>query len=227
MANEGLNSDIDPEVAAISAVHAALKVLDPAARSRVLEYVSSMLAIPLSQSQHGNGSNSEKGGKESAMADERKNKSESQVPPPSERDVEEVDEDTSPVSPVAKRWIRRNGIDAARLEELFSLGIDDIDLIAKAVPGSSKKEKMQNVFLLKGIASLLSNGAARFTHEQVREACLHYSSWDADNFSNYLKGFSSNVTGSKEKGYSLTTRGLSAATQLVKGMTVASAKPEK
>jgi len=33
----------------------------------------------------------------------------------------------------------RNGLEAEKLSAIFSLGIDEIDLVAKSVPGKGKK----------------------------------------------------------------------------------------
>ena len=114
--------------------------------------------------------------------------------------------------------MRRNGIQSDQLGAVFSLGIDEIDLVAKTIPGKNKKDKMRSVFLLKGIASYLGSGAARFTHEHVREACQHYGAWDTANFAVIFKSFSSEVGGSTESGYQLSARGLSEGTELVKKM---------
>jgi hypothetical protein len=91
-------------------------------------------------------------------------------------------------------------------------------LIAETVSGKSKKDKMHNVFLLKGVAAYLGSGAARFTHEQIKEACLHYDAFDAANFATHLKSISADVSGSKAVGYTLTARGIASATELVKTM---------
>jgi hypothetical protein len=78
---------------------------------------------------------------------------------------------------------------------------------------------MRSVFLLKGVAAYLGTGAARFTHEQMKEACLHYDAFDAGNFATNFKGLASEVSGSKDSGYALTARGLASATEMVKTMT--------
>ena len=83
------------------------------------------------------------------------------------------------VSPVALKWIARNKLDPSQLGAAFSLGVDEIDLVAQKVPGKNKKDqrsflKMRSVFLLDGIAAYLGTGVPRFTHEQVKEACVHY-----------------------------------------------------
>ena len=64
---------------------------------------------------------------------------------------------------------------ACALSHVFSLGGDEVDLIAKKVPGKSAGARMRSVFLLQGVAAYLASGAPRFTQERVKEACLHYN----------------------------------------------------
>ena len=75
---------------------------------------------------------------------------------------------------------------------------------------------MHSVFLLKGVAAYLGTGAARFTHEQIKETCLHYDAFDSSNFAVYFKSLSAEVSGNKETGYTLTPRGLAAGTEMVR-----------
>ena len=77
---------------------------------------------------------------------------------------------------------------------------------------------MRSVLLLKGIAAYLGTGAARVTYEQLKEASLHYDAYDSANFASYIKSFASEAGGTKESGYTLTARGLTTATDLVRGM---------
>ena len=112
--------------------------------------------------------------------------------------------------------MKRSDLDSKSLQSLFSLGIEEIDLVAKSVPGSSKRERTRNVLLLKGIAAYLGTGTPRITYEQLKEACLHYNAYDATNFATYLKSFTADAGGTKEAGYTLTPRGLTAGTDLVK-----------
>ena len=87
--------------------------------------------------------------------------------------------------------------------------------MAKKVPGKSKRDRMRCVLLLKGIAAYLASGAARITHEQAKEACLHYDAFDSANFSKYLRGMSSEISGANKSGYTLTARGMAAATEVI------------
>jgi hypothetical protein len=199
-----------PEVTAIGAVHDAIKGLGPEVQSRVLNYVALMLKIraPIP----GSGATATPQEKEPEETEIGSAKEE-----PTGR-AEQPDDDLEGVSPAGRKWLARNGLQAKQLWKLFSLGVDEIDLIAGKVPGKSKKDKMHNVFLLKGVAAYLGSGAARFTHEQIKEACLHYDAFDAANFATYVKTLSADVSGSKGVGYTLTARGIANATELVKTM---------
>lgn len=199
---------IDPEIAAISNVYAALKELEPESQARVLAYVAGKLKIasPLEANQE-------------ARLDMRDTFNETRRDERQAERKERDDGDLQGISPVAQKWIARNGLLPKQLSLIFSLGVDEIDLIAKTVPGKGKREKMRSVFLLKGIAAYLSTGAARFTHEQMKEACLHYDAYDANHFADNLKTLSSEISGSKDTGYVLTARGLANATEMVKDMT--------
>ncbi len=113
---------------------------------------------------------------------------------------------------------RLRKLDAKGLQKVFSLGLDDIDLVTKSIPGKKKKERMHNVLLLKGIAAYLGTGAARISHEQFKEACIHYDAYDVSNFAAYMNSFAAEAGGTKETGYSLTARGLAAGTELLKSL---------
>jgi hypothetical protein len=195
----------DPEFVAMSAVYAALKGLEQEAQTRVLNYVAAKLnlAIPTAQQKH----------KIADIADIADEADESNV-----ENNENATEETEGISPAAKRWLTRNGLQPKQISTIFSIGGDEIDLIADTVPGKSKAKRMYNVFLLKGVAAYLGTGAARFTHEEVKEACLHYDAFDAANFATHVKDFTAEISGSKETGYSLNARGMAAATKLVKSI---------
>ncbi|HXI99494.1 MAG TPA: hypothetical protein VNG73_11175, partial [Gemmatimonadaceae bacterium] len=129
----------DPEIAAISLVYDALKDLASDAQSRVLAYVTGKLKLGTLNSNKqsevdGFAASTEKGHR-AAATDE-------QV------DTEAAEEDPDGISPIAKKWMKRNGLSATQLDKIFSLGVNEIDLIATAVPGKGKKEKMRSVFLL-------------------------------------------------------------------------------
>lgn len=196
----------DPEIAAISIVYDALRHLNPEAQKRVLEYVAGKIDAPAPR-----------------IGTEHHKERDTEEPPPEQATVitEEAESDAEGISPVALKWMKRSGLTASGLSALFSLGVDEIDLVAKRVPGDGKKDRMRSVLLLKGIAAYLSTGAARVAHEQLKEACLHYDAYDGGNFATHLRSFSAEASGTKESGYTLTARGLTNATEIIKNLVAA------
>lgn len=200
----------DPEIDAISKVYGALRDLDEASQSRVLNYVAQKLGTSVHRSKQSDFSDQDNGKEE-----KEQNKSEDRT---ERTDTAEQDDDLEGISVVARKWMTRNNLQAKTISNFFSLGIDDIDLVAKSVPGDSKKKRMRSVFLLKGVAAYLGSGAARFAHDAVRETCIHYDAWDTNNFARYFAELVTEVSGTKESGYTLTNRGLVAAAELIKEM---------
>jgi hypothetical protein len=215
---EGMNDeDIseDPELDAMRAVYAALKPLDEGARSRVLDYVMNRLNVSRREVE-----TDREGSAFSPRALAAEEAREEGKVDSASRDTREGD--LEGISVVAQKWMRRNGLTADQLSHLFSLGVDEIDLVAKSVPGKNKKERMRNVLLLTGVAAYLGGGVARVADDDLREACNHYNAYDQANFAAHMKDFAAEASGSKAAGYTLTSRGLTAATQLVKEMTTKS-----
>lgn len=208
------NSGMPPEVVAISAVHMALKDLEPEVQARVLKYVATMLKVPGAMMNFSGAQRDE-----DVAQPHFHEESTYQLSTPAVTKNDEDDGGLEGISPVAKKWMARTELSAKRLGKIFSLGMDEIDLVAKKVPGDSKTQRMRSVFLLKGVAAYLSTGVARVMHEQAKEACLHYDAYDVANFAKNLKGMASEVGGNKEQGYTLTARGLTSATEMVKQLT--------
>lgn len=213
MVNRSNAKDRPAELKAAGVVYSALKPLDRPIQIRAIRFAAEMLGLDLgSLFKREQSSDSYE-----ARIEEPESASLAQTPP-SERSADEVEG----VSAVAVKWMKRSGLDPKQLQTLFSLGIDDIDLVAQSVSGQNKKERMRNVVLLKGIAAYLGTGVARINYEQLKEACLHYKAYDAANFATYLRSFAAEVGGTKEAGYTLTARGLASATDLLKKMLAAS-----
>ena len=137
------------------------------------------------------------------------------------RSEEECSSSPDGINAIAQKWMKRNSLGVAQLSTIYSLGGDEIDLIAQSIPGKSKRQRMRNVLLLKAIAAYLGGGAARIAHEQLKETCLHYDALDSANFATHLKSFASDVSGTKHSGYTLTQRGVAAATDLIKQLIAA------
>lgn len=202
----------DPEILAISAVYSALRDLEKDAQGRVMEYVRRKLGYKpaiddFQQEDH-----------DEEPADEAPPQKHNAATRDEGGNSGEQDDTWNSVSAVARKWIQRNDLDRKFLTTIFSIGGEEIDLIAKAIPGKSKRQRMREIILLKGIAAYLGSGVARVTHEAVKEACSHYSALDGPNFATYMKEFSAEVSGGKEAGYTLSARGLASGAELIKEM---------
>ena len=114
--------------------------------------------------------------------------------------------------------MRRTGLPGDKLSALFSLGVDEIDLVAKSVPGQNTKEKLRSLILLLGIASYLGTGVARTDYSKLKLAMQHYGIDPGKNMSTYLKDFAPESSGSVSGGFALTARGMNSATELIKEM---------
>lgn len=204
----------DPELVALSTVCSALADLDADSQQRVVDYVVKKFGLAP------RGERAAIANPTSAHSDDRVSSPAMVSPPADYQPSNQIDvtDDTDGISPIAIKWMQRNALTVDQLGHVFSLGTDEIDLVARAVPGTSKRERTHNVAILKGIAAYLSTGVARFTAEQVKEACLHYDAYDSPNHAKYLRGMSTELSGSKESGFKLTARGLTAGTELIRQM---------
>ncbi|MDO9353945.1 MAG: hypothetical protein Q7T55_09630 [Solirubrobacteraceae bacterium] len=196
------------EIEAQRNVYLALRALEKAAQLRVLRNSADMLELALSIPDANQ--NTDSG--ESFTIPIKDTSSTI-----SSDSINETSDDDG-VNPVALKWIRRSGFDPKNLQSLFSLGIDEIDLVAKTIPGRSVRDRLRNVLLLKCIAAYLSSGVARVSDEQLREAASHYNAYDQSNFSTQMRSLAAEVGGAKTNGYTLTARGLSSATELIREM---------
>lgn len=214
MAKQSDSTAGTPEIDAIKDVFQALRNLDLPAQMRVLRYAAEMLGLSLPSSTSGG----------AAEHEERPLPPVATPPVPASNAGQALDSDIDGINSVALRWMSRSDLSPKRLQSLFSLGIDVIDLVAKSVPGANKKDRMHSVILLKCIAAYLGTGAARVSFEELKEACLHYNAYDGSNFATYLRSFAAEIGGTKEAGFTLTARGLNAATELIK--TILGAEPK-
>src|SRR5258708_45856 len=205
---------IDDELAAMAKVLAALKNLEPSIQQNVIEWAvrrfklkspcpspaSAELAPETSHLPEGAGSNDD-------------------LEPDGQREASSIarDEqgDLDGINVVARKWIRRAGLTENQLSKLFSLGVDDIDLVTKSVPGKKKIERLKNILLLQGVAAYLGSGVARVDWSKLKESASHYDADAGGNFPAYLKSFGAEATGSVASGFTLTSRGLNDAKELI------------
>lgn len=114
----------------------------------------------------------------------------------------------------ARMWMRQNDLSIDQIQQVFLIEGDRIEVIA-AIPGASKKEQVRNAYILTGVSQFLRTGEQRFDDAPARELCERFAIYDSTNHSKYTKG-SSDFTGSRERGWSVTQPGLKAGAALIK-----------
>lgn len=198
----------DPEFLAMQTIHNALKPLDQDARGRVLGYVRQRLGMA-------DAADVAAGSRRSFPPTE-----EHRETPAASTPGDEVDASSDAISPVALKWMKRAGLSKPALAKVFSIDLDQIELVTSEVPGENKRERLHNVFRLLAMAEYVATGAARVSHDELKEACLHYDAYDTANHAAGLKKLGREISGTKESGYTLTPAGITEATKLIKEMTL-------
>lgn len=127
----------------------------------------------------------------------------------------DAQEDDLPVSSQARVWMKRHGISTEELEQVYHLGSEGIEIIASDIPGRSGQQ-VRHVYLLSGIQQLLSDGRPVFADGAARAVCGSFGCYDPGNHSKYVASFKNEVSGNKERGWTLTTPGLKRAAELIK-----------
>lgn len=123
------------------------------------------------------------------------------------------------ISAKAASWIQKNGLTVTRIEHVFSIEPDTIDVIAAKMPGKSKRQQTVNAYLICGVKSYLKTGEVGFNDKDARELCQKLGCYDSPNHSNHVKAFKNFIGGSKDSGWKLTNPGLTEAGRIVKELT--------
>ncbi|MGA2062324.1 MAG: hypothetical protein ABSG67_17715 [Thermoguttaceae bacterium] len=116
----------------------------------------------------------------------------------------------------ANVWIKRVGLTADELSEMFHMDNGKVELILGKAMGTDKRTQTFNTYLLTGIATFLESGTPDFSDESARAHCKHLGCYDAVNHATTTKKFGNKITGSKASGWKLTAPGLATAASLIK-----------
>jgi hypothetical protein len=116
----------------------------------------------------------------------------------------------------AQLWAKQNQLDFDTIEQVFHIKGSEVSFIAHEVPGKNGKEKTLNAYILAGIARFLSSGEPLFDDNLARTLCRNIGCYNNANHALYLKNKGNEMSGSKEKGWILTTPGLKRGATLVK-----------
>jgi hypothetical protein len=132
----------------------------------------------------------------------------------SENASAKADEDTgdAPFPTKARMWMKRYSVTAEQIAHVFHRDEEGVKIIA-TIPGPTKREQVVNAYVLSGIAKLLASGESKFDDRAARAVCESGGFFDGTNHMKYMKN--SEFTGSKDKGWVLTTPGLEKGAALV------------
>jgi hypothetical protein len=122
-------------------------------------------------------------------------------------------DDISDLPGRAHTWMKQAGLSPEQIHQVFQLSSDGAEIIRHDIPGRSNREKTRNAYILLGIARLLSSGEAKFDDKAARALCESSGFFDGTNHMKYMKV--KEFTGSKDKGWTLTTPGLRHGATLV------------
>jgi hypothetical protein len=117
-----------------------------------------------------------------------------------------------------KTWMKQNKLTAEQLGHVFHIDDQTVEIIAHEVPGENLREKVVNTYVLMGLRELIRNGNPHFDDEAARTECERLGTHGKTNHVSYAKTHGNRLTGSVKTGWTLTTPGLKAGAELVKGL---------
>ena len=127
-------------------------------------------------------------------------------------------DDTSKLPQRARTWMRQNDVTSDHLEQVFHQGEEGFEVIASHMPGNNKKEQTYNAYILSGLSALLASGSPIFQDKSARALCESSGCYDPANHSTHISKKRVEFTGSKEKGWTLTSPGLKRAAEIIKDL---------
>ncbi len=120
----------------------------------------------------------------------------------------------------ARKWMKQNNVTAEELEHVFLIK-EDKTFDIHDVPGTSKKVRTLNTYILTGLGRFLAADEKTFADTTARQICEDIGCYDSANHSAYIGKKGSNFSGDKSKGWTITPGGLKTGAALVKELAAA------
>ena len=102
------------------------------------------------------------------------------------------------------------------IADLFDLSGEAPALLAAELPGSTRKEHAQAIYLLTGLGMLLHSGNSSFSDEVARKNCKEFGAYDGSNHAAYVKALRQFILGGKGEPLRLTKPGERRAVEVAK-----------
>lgn len=125
-------------------------------------------------------------------------------------------DDGSSLPVKVRTWMSQNQVTKEQLDQVFHIDGETVDVIAATIPGKNAKLQSLNAYVLTGLARMLVTGDPTFDDNSARAVCQSGGFHDATNHARILKDKGSDFTGTKDKGWTVTSPGLKKAAALVK-----------
>jgi hypothetical protein len=122
------------------------------------------------------------------------------------------------VGPRARLWLKQNGLTENDLQQVFHITEEGAELIASEVPGKNDKERAHSVYVLFGIGRLLATDVATFDDKAASAVCKSVGCYSKGNHARYIKDIGNLLTGSSNKGWTLTAPGLKQGAVLMRSI---------
>ena len=129
---------------------------------------------------------------------------------------QDSDEQSASFPPRARTWMKQHGVTTEQVQQVFQVSGDNAEVIAASIPGKSKREQTLSAYILTGAGKLISTGEANFDDKSARALCEAAGCYDSPNHTAILRNKGNEFTGSKDKGWSLTSPGLKRAADMIK-----------
>lgn len=135
-----------------------------------------------------------------------------------EDDAAPEEESGLPLPRQARDWMKRYAVTGDQLSHVFHIEGGRAEVIAHDVPGASAKQKTINAYVITGVSQLLATGESRFDDRAARDLCKRMGFFDEGNHARYIKDKGNVLGGTKDSGWTLTTPGLKAGAEMVRGL---------
>lgn len=118
--------------------------------------------------------------------------------------------------PRARAWMKQHGLSGGELEQVFNVVDGVAEVIASHMPGKNKKEQTYSAYILTGIAQLITTGNASFLDNDARDLCVRSGCYDSANHATMMRNKGNEFSGTKDKGWMLTTPGLKRGAEIIR-----------
>jgi len=118
----------------------------------------------------------------------------------------------------AQRSLKQHQLSVDGLTDIFEFSGADVALLAADMPGSTKKDRTINCYLVVGVWALLRTDEPVFDDETAVQFCKTSGAYDGNNHTANRRALANRIIGDRKYGFRLTAPGLRDAANVIKSM---------